>query len=62
VLARGDAENERTAEFYVGAVVGYITLRALPDGQVLVTLFRLDDKVGVRVEEGRLALPDTDTP
>jgi len=39
-----------------------ITLRALPEGDVLVTLFRLHDKVRVRVEEGHLAPPETDNP
>jgi hypothetical protein len=62
VLARWNAENERTVELYGGAVGGYITLRALPDGQVLVTLFRLHDKVCVRMEEGHLAPPDMDSP
>jgi len=62
VLARWDAPNERTVEFYSGAVGGYITIKALPDGQVLVSLFRLDDKVRVRVEEGHLAPPDTQKP
>jgi hypothetical protein len=62
VLARWDAEHERTVEFYAGAVGGYIMLRVLPDGQVLVTLFRLHEKVRVRVEEGHLEPSDTDTP
>jgi hypothetical protein len=62
VLACWDAENVRTVELYAGAVGGYITLRALPEGDVLVTLFRLHDKVRVRVEEGHLAPPETDNP